>query len=72
MVHDVFISYSTQDKGTADAVCNALESAKSHCWIAPRDIVGGMAWTESIVKAIGECRVMVLVFRPTRTSRSST
>ena len=39
MALDVFISYSSLDKATADAVCNQLESAGISCWIAPRDIL---------------------------------
>lgn len=62
MVHDVFISYSKEDKPTADAVCGSLEAAKIRCWIAPRDVLAGMNWGGSIIRAIGECRVMVLVF----------
>jgi hypothetical protein len=54
MGYDVFISYSTQDKMTADAVCAILESQGIRCWIAPRDI--------SLVDAIEMCPVLVLVF----------
>ena len=62
MGYDVFISYSTQDKLTADAVCGILESQGLRCWIAPRDIPLGADWTESLVEAIELCPVMVLVF----------
>jgi len=62
MAHDVFLSHSRQDKLTADAVCNRLESAGIRCWIAPRDVAPGADWTESILQAIGSCHVMVLVF----------
>ncbi|OPY29615.1 MAG: TIR domain protein [Methanocella sp. PtaU1.Bin125] len=62
MAHDVFISYSSEDKAIADAICAALESAKVRCWIAPRDILPGDTWQEAIVQAIGHSRVMVLVF----------
>jgi hypothetical protein len=62
MGHDVFISYSTKDKPTADAVCATLESRGVRCWIAPRDILPGMDWGESLVEGIKRCRVMVLVF----------
>jgi len=62
MGYDVFISYSTQDKLTADAVCAILESQGIRCWIAPRDISLGSDWTESIVDAIELCPVMALVF----------
>ncbi len=62
MSHDVFISYSTQDKTTADAVTAKLEGRGVRCWIAPRDISPGHDWAEAIVKAIGDSRLMVVVF----------
>jgi len=34
MAHDVFISYSAEDKPIADAVCAALEAEHIRCWIA--------------------------------------
>jgi hypothetical protein len=62
MPHDVFVSHSSDDKPTADAICAALENARARCWIAPRDIVPGKNWSESIIDAIAECRLMVVVF----------
>jgi branched-chain amino acid transport system ATP-binding protein len=62
MNFDVFISYSTKDAPTANAACAVLESAKIRCWIAPRDILPGAPWGASIVRAIDQCRVMVLIF----------
>jgi hypothetical protein len=62
MAFDVFISYSTQDKPTADATCAALEGAGIRCWIAPRDIRPGGQYGGAIIAAIDSCRVMVLVF----------
>jgi TIR domain-containing protein len=62
MSFDVFISYSTKDATAAKAACAALEAAKIRCWMAPRDIVAGARWGASIVRAINECRVMVLIF----------
>jgi hypothetical protein len=62
MAHDVFISYSQKDKPTADAACAGLEAAGIRCWIAPRDVPPGMSWPAAIVGAIGQSRVMVLVF----------
>jgi hypothetical protein len=62
MPHDVFVSYASQDKTVADAVCNTLESAGVRCWIAPRDVVPGMEYGEAIIDAINDCRIMVLVF----------
>jgi hypothetical protein len=59
---DIFISYSTSDKTTADATCAALESAGIRCWIAPRDVRPGTDWDEAIVQAIDRCSGMVLIF----------
>jgi hypothetical protein len=59
---DVFISYSSQDKPTADATCAALEAANIRCWIAPRDINPGRDYGESIIDAIENARVFVLIF----------
>ena len=62
MSFDTFISYSSKDKTTADATCNALESAGIRCWIAPRDIRAGIEYAAGIVEGIDACRVMVLIF----------
>ena len=62
MPHDVFISYSSHDKSVADAVCAKFESQQIRCWIAPRDIRPGAEWGEALINAIGECKVVVLIF----------
>src|SRR4029077_17559603 len=62
MDFDVFISYSSKDKATADAACATLEAAGIRCWIAPRDILPGKEYAAAIVEAIDCCRAMVLVF----------
>ncbi len=62
MAHDVFVSYSSRDKPTADAVVARLEAARLRCWVAPRDILPGMEWGEGIIDGINRSRVMVLVF----------
>jgi tetratricopeptide (TPR) repeat protein len=62
MAHDVFVSYSTQDKPTADAMVASLEANGIRCWIAPRDILPGTDWGEAIVEAIEAAGTMVLVF----------
>jgi formylglycine-generating enzyme required for sulfatase activity len=60
--YDVFISHSSKDKQTADAVVAALESAKIRCWVAPRDIAPGARWGSAIIDAIANSRVMVLIY----------
>lgn len=62
MSHDVFISYPSKDKTTADAVCAKLEERNIRCWIAPRDIPPGKNFAESIIQAINECKVFVLIW----------
>ncbi len=61
MAHDVFISYSSKDKATADAACATLESRKIRCWIAPRDVPPGVPYAAALVNAISQSRVFVLV-----------
>ncbi len=62
MAHDVFVSHSSKDKAIADAVCAVLEAKGLRCWVAPRDILPGHDWGESIIEAIKGAKVMVLVF----------
>ncbi len=62
MAHDVFVSHSSKDKLTADAVCAVLESHGIRCWVAPRDILPGREWGASIIEAIKGAKVMVLIF----------
>jgi len=62
MAHDVFISHSSIDKPTADAIVASLEANGIRCWIAPRDILPGSDWSESIVEAMEQAGTMVLIF----------
>lgn len=61
MAKDVFISHASQDGGVASSICAGLEARGLRCWIAPRDIQTGQPWGASIVRALDECPVMVLV-----------
>lgn len=60
--HDVFISYSSKDKTVADAVCAVMERNNIRCWIAPRDIMPGPDWAQSIIRGINGARVFLLIF----------
>ena len=62
MPFDVFVSHASKDRVVANAVCARLEAAGIRCWIAPRDIVAGTSYGESIIEAIHAAKVMVLVF----------
>ena len=61
MEREVFISYSSSDRSTADTVCAALEGAGIACWIAPRDILPSTNWAESIIDAISRAHLVILV-----------
>lgn len=62
MAKKVFISHSSKDNKVATAVCTALESRGHSCWMSSRDIKPGENFQGSIVRAIREAGVMVLVF----------
>ena len=62
MAPDVFISHSSTDKQMADTICAFLESKGISCWIAPRNILPGEEWGDSILRGINACHVMVLIF----------
>lgn len=62
MAHDVFVSHSAKDKTVSDALVAKLEEQGIRCWVAPRDVVPGADWGESIIDAIESSRVMVLIF----------
>lgn len=69
MSHDVFISYCSEDKDVADAVCAGLEADKIRCWIAPRDVPPGENWGGSIARGITSSKIMVVIFS-SHTNRS--
>lgn len=62
MAHDVFISYSSLNKATADEVCEGLEAEGIRCWIAPRDIPPASNYGAEIDAAIEGSAVLVLIF----------
>jgi hypothetical protein len=61
MGRDVFLSYSSEDKTQADAVCAALEARGFSVWIAPRDIPPGANRAGSTAEAIGGAKALVLI-----------
>ena len=60
--YDVFVSHSSKDKLTANAIVHYLEERKVRCWIAPRDIVAGDEWAAGIMEGIKNCRMLLLIF----------
>jgi TIR domain len=69
MLGTVFISHSSKDQQTADAIRQHLESAGLACWIAPRDIEPGTDWTEGIMSGIAGSQIFVLIFPGTPTTQ---
>ena len=61
MTHEVFVSYSTKNKDAAQTVVSGLEERGLRCWIAPRDILPGTPYGESIINAIQGCRIFLLI-----------
>jgi hypothetical protein len=61
---DVFISYSSSDRDIAFATCTALEANGISCWIAPRNILAGHEWAESIIHGIRASRLTVILMSP--------
>ena len=61
MPKQVFISYSSEDKHSADEICRLLEELGLDCWIAPRDVTPGKSFGEEIVSAIEDSALMVLI-----------
>ena len=62
MAHEVFISYSHNDKPMADAICATLEKDGCRCWYAPRDILPGADWAASIMDAIEHSKALIVVY----------
>lgn len=65
MNHDVFISYSSQDMGAAQAICHVLEQNEIRCWMAPRNIPPGSDYGDVIDDAIKTCKAVVILFSET-------
>ena len=61
MTHEVFICHASRDKTVAEAVCATLESKHIRCWIAPRDVLPGAIWGESVADALDGSHIVVLV-----------
>ena len=59
---DVFISHSSADSKLAYDMCDYLEEKGISCWIAPRDIPGGVKYGKSIIMGVKTCKIMVVLF----------
>lgn len=61
MRRHVFISYSSENRMAAEAVCRALEQTGLKCWTAPRDVAPGSEYAAQLVSAIASARLFVLL-----------
>ena len=62
MRYDLFISHSSADAETAQALVTDFENRNITCWMAPRDIPMGSSYHEEIVQAIENSRAVLLLF----------
>jgi len=62
MTYDLFISHSSEDAETAQALVADFENRNITCWVAPRDIPMGSSYHEEIVQAIENSRAVLLLF----------
>ena len=58
---DVFISYSSMDRDRVTPVVEYLRSSGISVWVDEGNIHAGDLWSEQIVQAIADCRVMVVM-----------
>lgn len=56
-----FISYSTKNKESADAIKNLFNKNNIDTWMAPNDIPAGSKYAEVISKAVKNCSCLVLL-----------
>lgn len=57
----VFVSHASKNFKIADEVRSLLEERGVSCWIAPRDIPPGGQYGASIVEAIRDCTIVILL-----------
>ena len=61
MSTEVFVSYSNQDYERAMPLVERLRSAGIAVWIDEGGIDAATLWSESIVEAIAECHVLIMM-----------
>jgi hypothetical protein len=58
----LFVSHHSRADGEfAQGLVATLEAIGVQCWIAPRDIKPGTNWNHSIMRAVSECRSMIVL-----------
>jgi TIR domain len=59
---DIFISHSSKDAELCDSLCSYFEEREIKCWVGPRDTAVGKNYAESIVNAIRNAKLMIVLF----------
>lgn len=62
MKYDVFISYSTSDQTIVEDLCSYIEQHGLRCFIAHRDVTSDLTYSLSILEALSNSRMMLVVF----------
>ncbi len=63
-LHDVFVSFATENRSTAQSALQALESNGYSCWVSWRDIPEGVPYAAAIVEGIRTARVLLVLLTP--------
>jgi len=58
----IFISHSSKDDSIAQVICEYLEDKNIECWLDHRDAKPGRQWPGSIVSAVKDSDIMLLIF----------
>ena len=61
---DIFFSYSRKDSKFVDGLIEKLQAKGVDIWVDRGQILAGESWRRSIVEAIRECQVFIIVLSP--------
>ena len=67
MSAEVFISYASEDRSRILGLVDRLREAGVSVWIDQMGIEGATMWTQEIVEAIDNCKVLILAISPCST-----
>jgi hypothetical protein len=60
----LFVSYSHKDRSRVEPIVSVIEEMGRRVWMDRSDITGQTGWAGQIVRAIRECRAVVLMASP--------
>ena len=67
MPEEVFISYGSADRERIQDLVSRMRQAGVTVWIDEAGIEGAAMWSEEIVGAINNCKVLILAISPNST-----